>query len=135
MGNPSLKLAKKKAWTEFSRYIRLRDCLKTTGNRDEGKCVTCNQTREYKNLQAGHFIGGRNNAVLFQEEGVHAQCYSCNAKHIGNGKPIEYWLFMEKTYGREVIDRLIHESKQTVIHKWPYYVELAQTYKQRADAL
>lgn len=132
---PSLKSIKKKAWDQFSIYIRTRDCLATTGHADEGICVTCREVKPFKNLQAGHFIGGRNNAVLFQERGVHAQCYSCNAKHIGNGRPIEYWLYMEQTYGREVIDELVAESRKTVIRKIHDYIELREHYKVATEKL
>src|ERR1700676_924657 len=106
---------KKKAWKEFSIYIRTRDCLITTGDPNQGICVTCNRQFGFKQLQAGHWIGGRNNAVLFSEQGVHAQCGGCNGPLDGN--PIKYWLYMEKAYGRKVMDKLILESNQTVIYK------------------
>ncbi len=90
---------KKKVWTEFSKYIRLRDS-------DENgwcKCCTCDYREHWKNFQAGHFIAGRNNSILFEETCVHAQCRRCNYNE-GNGP--EYFIFMENTYGRDEIDRL-----------------------------
>lgn len=68
------KRAKNRAWKWFSLYIRARDCIKTTGSISRGKCVTCGKEFNFKDLQAGHFVQGRNNAVLFNELGVNAQC-------------------------------------------------------------
>lgn len=108
--------AKQAAWKAFSEYIRARD----------GRCVTCT-TGEAQ--QAGHFIDGRHNAVLFQERGVHGQCYHCNVGLKGN--KIQYWLFMERTYGREVIDELITESQQTVQYKEFQFKEIEEKYKEK----
>lgn len=112
--------AKKRAWDAFSLYIRTRD----------GHCVTCPTGSAQ---HAGHFIDGRHNAVLFSEEGVHGQCYHCNVGLKGN--KLEYWLFMEKKYGRKAIDRLMAESKQTVIYKEWQFEEIAQLYKNKLKEL
>ena len=84
---PSISKAKKKAWEWFSKYIRLRDALLTTGTKDRARCITCN--KEYPAfgvgcLQAGHFIPGRANAVLYNEDACYAQCYNCNINLGGN---------------------------------------------------
>jgi hypothetical protein len=88
-------------------------------------------------IQAGHFLPGRLNAVLFSEEGVHGQCLGCNGNPpMGKGgNRIEYWLYMEKTYGRKLIDRLIAESKQTVIYKVQDYQKIAEEYKEKCAQL
>lgn len=131
-----LKPHKDKAWNAFSLFIRTRDSLKTTGGLDECICVTC--ARRYPRLgvgciQAGHFIGGRTNSVLFSEKGVHGQCGACNnGVYARNNKSgIAYYQFMEKTYGRETIDRLILESNQTVIYKAWQYDEIREKYKNK----
>ncbi len=78
----SKKQMKDKAWQSFSRYIRLRDCILTTGTKDEGVCFTCKDRLPINKLQAGHLVDGRTDAVLFDENNVKAQCYACNvAKH------------------------------------------------------
>jgi hypothetical protein len=66
-----LSTVKKKAWAAFSEYVRTRDCLRTTGCASFGLCITCGKRNHFKLLQAGHFIAGRHNAVLFSEKGVH----------------------------------------------------------------
>ena len=45
---------KKIAWKEFSSYIRLKQCIKTTGEIDTGICYTCGRTFSIDKLQAGH---------------------------------------------------------------------------------
>lgn len=104
---PSLTSAKKKAWDSFSLYIRTRDSLKTTGTLDRCVCVTCG--RSYPRLgvgciQAGHFIASRVNSILFDERGTNGQCYSCNVGR--GGAHVEYFVWMEQNYGRDVIDEL-----------------------------
>lgn len=101
VSKPSVAKLKKKVWEVFSRYIRTRDCLLTTGTRDEGRCFTCNALHPFKELQAGHFIPGRHNGILFDERGVHAQCYHCNVGLKGN--PIKYFRLMQQVYGETVI--------------------------------
>lgn len=100
----SLKTAKKKCWAEFSKYIRTRDCLKTDGTPFAGNCVTCGRRYMFHELQAGHFLSGRGNSILFEETNCHAQCYGCNVMKHGNLE--NYYPYMLKTYGEDEIDRL-----------------------------
>lgn len=71
--------------------------------------------------------------MLFSEEGVHGQCAGCNIYLHGN--KLQYWLFMEKTYGRATIERLILESKQIIKYTASDYDEIAQTYEKKLDEL
>jgi hypothetical protein len=75
---------KDRAWETFSQYIRLRDCLLTTGTKTHGKCISCGDTFPFEKLQAGHFVPGRTNNILFDEEIVHSQCSYCNNALEGN---------------------------------------------------
>ena len=98
----SITALKKKAWAELSKAIRME-----AADDDGGyvECVTCKRVRHFKdNMHAGHFIDSRANAILFDERGIHPQCYGCNV--LCNGQKDEYWVFMEQHYGREVIDEL-----------------------------
>jgi hypothetical protein len=73
------------------------------------RCITCGVRKYYKELQAGHFIPGRHNAILFDERGVHPQCFHCNMSvAVGglNGNPRKYDAFMRKTYGDGVVAEL-----------------------------
>jgi Bacteriophage Lambda NinG protein len=101
----------KKFWKVFSEYIRLRDCLETTGTAEEGTCCTCHKRYPLKQLQAGHFISRTHKSIVYDERNVHAQCVGCNMFKAGNIP--EYWLFMEGKYGRGVIDELLNLKSQT----------------------
>lgn len=129
--------AKDKAWAEFSRFIRIRDCLRFTGDPTLGKCVTCDREYPFKQLQAGHFIQGRGNAVLFDERLVYSQCVGCNGNPpIGKGgNYVEYFVFMEKEWGREMIDEFRALKHKTVIYKIPDYERMAEEFKEKTNTL
>jgi len=79
-------------------------------------CCTC--AREYPAFgkgcaQAGHYVPGRRNAVLYQEKGCHAQCFNCNVRLKSN--PIEYRIFMDEKYGTG--ERLRQEALRYVTVK------------------
>lgn len=101
---------KKKIWPLFSQYIRVRDCLKTTGCAAFGLCITCGKRYHIKLLQAGHFILGRHNSNLFSFEGTHAQCYNCNINLRGN--TLEYRRQIIKLYGEGADVELEKEARQ-----------------------
>jgi hypothetical protein len=119
----SLGKLKKKVWALCSKYIR----LKYADEYGREKCTTCNEVKHWKEMQAGHFAPGRNNAILFDHRGIHPQCYACNiCKH---GNLIEYYDFMLKTYGQEIVDdlkRLQHTSKQFTLQE---LLDLEEFYK------
>ena len=118
----NLKTIKAKAWKEFSRYIR----LKYADENGYSNCVTCGVNKHYKDLQAGHFMAGRTNSILFYEKGVHPQCRRCNYNE-GNG--VEYFIFMEKTYGRDEIDNQRILRHQILKRSYDDYQELYDKYK------
>lgn len=128
-----LKRAKTKAWAAFSLFIRTRDCLRFTGDPENGICVTCKRPYPLKKLQAGHFIAGRTNAVLFDEDAVYSQCYGCN---IGRGgSHVEYFVFMEEEVGRERIEELRKKRHETVKFKKEDYEQIRELYQSKLEAL
>lgn len=89
---PTVSKAKKMAWKAFSEYIRQK-------NADEYglvQCVTCAWRGPWQEAQAGHFIDGRNNSVLYHEGLVHPQCVRCNL--FLNGNKVKYTVFMAHKY-------------------------------------
>lgn len=125
--------AKDKAWTAFSIYIRTRDCLRFKNDPENGICVTCKREFPFKKLQAGHFIAGRGNAVLFDERQVYAQCYGCNVGR--GGAHVEYFVFIEQEWGREKIDEFRRMKNSTVIYKEYDFVLLEQDFKDKTAKL
>jgi hypothetical protein len=114
---------KKKAWTEYSKYIRIRDALRTTGTVEKAICCSCGRLYPAFGLgclQAGHFIPGRRNSILFEPACVHAQCYNCNTTLKGNWPG--YYEFMLKHYGQDMIDHLL-ALKHKVRKFKPYELE------------
>lgn len=99
-----IKWHKDRAWIAFSKFIRLRDCLITMGSKEQGKCVTCETVKSFKEGQAGHFLAGRGNSILFEETNCHFQCYRCNV--MNHGEQFIYGKKMLKMYGQKEIDRL-----------------------------
>lgn len=113
-------------WRAFSRYIRRRDCLMTTGDPTQGRCVTCGKVYDYRDLQAGHYVPGRRNSIKFDDRNCHAQCVGCNIW--GRGQGAKYHEFMLKTYGQDVIDELWY--KNSCYRKW-----LESEHREEADRL
>ena len=124
---------KKKAWKAFRDWIILRDALSTTKTPYEVICCTCKKKFPVKGMQAGHYVAGRKNAYLFSEQGVHAQCKSCNIFLHGN--PIEYREFMDNKYG--ITERLLEENKrwETKIYIQQDYIDIEQKYKEKLKEL
>ena len=89
---------KKDLWKLFSIFIRLRD----TDKNGWGYCKTCQRTIFWKRGQAGHFLPGRTNTILFHEDLTHLQCYHCNIHLRGNSR--EYDKFMRKKYGNKKVE-------------------------------
>lgn len=142
-----IKKLKDELWDLFSLFIRLRDCLATCGgetiqverkNGDiedilVGLCFTCDRKYPLTKLQAGHFIPGRHNANLYDEKGCHAQCYGCNCGQ--KGMPVEYFMRMEKKYGREVIDQLYDQDKADRKFSKEEYIEMIGIYRMKVAEL
>ncbi len=109
-----LKPTKARAWAIFSIYIRLRDCESYQHAGMFAPCVTCGKLTHFKQLQAGHFLSGRGNAVLFDEDLVHAQCQQCNIFKHGNSDG--YWPYVVKTYGWDATNEML--KKKQLIKKY-----------------
>lgn len=115
--------AKRKAWDAFSKYIRLRDEVQG--------CFTCGVVKPYKQMQAGHWIPGRHNSILFDERGYHAQCYHCNIGLKGN--PVVYYDRMLKDYGVEVCNELKRIDKIIIQYKVIDFLGIEQKYSDLVD--
>ena len=113
---------KAKAWTLFSQWIRRRDANKA----GFVNCVTCGKLMcwEKDGAQAGHFIAGRTLSILFDPRNCHTQCYGCNVGR--GGSYVEYFIYMENRYGREVIDELRYLKNQSRKYSIQEYEELIQ---------
>ncbi|MBC96396.1 MAG: hypothetical protein CME63_01495 [Halobacteriovoraceae bacterium] len=122
---PKLGSLKTKAWKLLSEIIR-REAADENGICE---CVTCHKREHWKRMQAGHFVPGRTNSILFEEIGIHVQCVKCNVMLSGNLIP--YYEFMEEKYGRHVIAHLKELRGQTRKISVPEYQAMIEEYKER----
>lgn len=112
----------------FSLYIRMRDCLLTTGSLEYGECITCDFSGHISQLDAGHFRP-KHSGNYFSERGVHAQCRKCN--RYSGGKPLEYRRQIIKLYGEGVDLELEEEARQIRKFTIPELEEMKRDYKER----
>ena len=136
MKNKGIKYWKKKAWDQFSLYVRVRDAIRTTGGVVNCVCCSCGRVKKAFGvgcIQAGHFIPGRKNAVLFSEIGVHGQCSYCNGSDFGGlkGNWPSYYEFMLKHYSQDVINDLLIVAKQVKKYSPVDLEEMRDEYRRR----
>jgi NinG protein len=105
---PTLAKLKKRAWALLSEVVR-REAADELGG---VACFTCGTVHDWRDIQAGHAIGGRNGAVLFDEELIRPQDVRCNIMLRGN-------------YG-EFIPRLLREY--TIKHQWSVSLDTAMNW-------
>ena len=130
---PSKKTVKNRAWRAFSKYIRLRDCLRTTGTLIHGKCITCEKLLSITFCDAGHFISRRHNSTLFDEMNCHVQCRYCNRYLDGN--LLEYRRQIVKLYGAGADTELEKKAKEVTKYSVEDLTELAKGYKIKIEEL
>lgn len=114
MKNLKINALKKRVWRVFARYIKARDA----DRHGIIKCCTCPKRLRWDDAQmhAGHFIGGRSNAVLFDETIVHGQCSGCNLFH--GGRPWDYEQFMMKNYGLDYLTLEEVKARRNMVKRY-----------------
>ena len=130
------KKAKDKAWSAFSKYIRLRDALRTTGSTETCVCCTCGNVKPTLGkhcIHAGHWLGGRNGKNLFEENAVHGQCSGCNL--FGGGKQYAYEQYMIDNYGHEEMDRITLQANTPYTYSLDEFAEITAKYTALAEEL
>ena len=120
--------AEKKAWREFSLFIRARD-----NNGGYFRCPTCGRTLPIEQADAGHYITRARKSVMFNEHNVHAQCRKCNRFEEGNHFLYRKWL-VEK-YGEEEIIDLEKRAKQSTGLTTAELLFMAKEFKTRTKAI
>lgn len=126
---PTLKGLKAKAWKLFSEWVRRKDA-------DEGgseRCFTCGVPKHWKELQCGHAIPGRHNAVLLDEEICRPQCPRCNVWMGGNYPIFTTKLIKEK--GMDWWENKLSGARAIVKLTRGDYEGLIEMYKKKLEAL
>lgn len=120
-----------RAWWWFSKYIRLRDCLRTTGNPEIFKCCSCWAITHFSKWDAGHFISRSYKQTKFDERNVYAQCQKCNR--------YQQWCWDQmydlilRLHGQSVIDELL--QKRSEITKYIDYSMLSDHFRELFNSL
>jgi hypothetical protein len=130
------KKAKDAAWTAFSRYIRLRDAIRTTGSTEFCVCVTCGKTKPTFGkgcIHSGHWLGGRKGKNLFSELGVNGQCAGCNL--FGAGMQVAYTAWMTEHHGHEIMDAIVLQANTPYKYTVDELVAIRAEYEAKAEEL
>lgn len=125
--------AKRTAWRWFSKYIRLRDALATTGSPDYCKCITCDEVKPSDQIEAGHMIPGRTNGILFDETIVFGQCKTCNGPN--GGEKQAYRLKMVERHGQDWYELKVSARKGAVQLTDFDYRQIADEYRKKYNKL
>ena len=88
-------------------------------------------------MQAGHFVAGRTNSILFDERGIRVQCRSCNVFRYGEA--LKFLIQLEKEMGineaRKLRDALIVLKNRPKRMFLSDYEELIEEYKHKIKKL
>ena len=126
----SIRKLKKECWDLFSRYIRMRDCLRTTGTLEHGKCISCGDLKPINQCDAGHFINRWYGSTFFDERNVHLQCKRCN----NMGETLKYRRAIIRLYGEgidvELEDKATEEKHFTLSELEEFKESLKQKIKE-----
>ena len=111
---------------DAAKELQLLVRLKAADDNGYVSCVTCGETRHYKDgMQGGHYIPRGKTATKILEENVHPQCVSCN-KYRAEAAKIAYTRWMDNYYGPEFVKELEEMAKQP--KKW-YRAEVEEIIK------
>jgi hypothetical protein len=117
-------ILKDKAWTVFSKYIRLRDPY----------CVTClEEGKQVISENAGHFY---HNCLDFHEDNVNGQCVRCNKWLSGNLSIYSNYLL--RKLGQQRFDELYilhYRDMKSQKREAEYYKEIIDTYEKKIEEL
>lgn len=125
---------KAKTWEAFSLYVRLRDAYFTTGTITHCRCISCGEIYPFEQMHAGHFVGGRGNAVLFDQEICNAQCAVCNTHLGGNPGGYEQGL-LQRGYTDEDLEAMRRKRHQTVKFTRAHLIWMREDYQRRVQQI
>lgn len=119
----SISKLKKDLDTWFSRWVRLRD----SDEYGNGKCITCEATKHWKEAHAGHGISRGVLITRFDERNVHLQCAGCNA--FRGGEQYLYSLEVDRRYGAGTWEELMSMRHLSTKLDRAWYIEKIDYYK------
>lgn len=129
MNGKSLPKLKAELQEVFNKFIRLRD-----QKNGVFKCISCQNVKLTKQMNAGHFhSAGNNEALRYCETNVNGQCISCNLHKQGN--LLGYQEGLAKKYGPYVLSHLeIRRHNKSKMGKFEHEL-LIKEYKAKVKEL
>lgn len=124
-GHDARRIAKARAWTQFSMFIRLRDADAF----GRVQCITCQRSGPWKQFDAGHYLTRAKESTLFDEHNVHAQCKGCN--RFQGGKFFEHEQAIVRKYGALELIRLKNKAGQECKRTLFDYQTIEKNYAER----
>lgn len=99
-------------------------------------CVTCGKIGAWnsgiKGMHTGHFLAGRGNSILFEDDNVAPQCSGCN--YYGSGEQQLFRKWMIAVRGMETVERLERLKATTTQFTREELVDMRIAFKARLDA-
>ena len=127
---PTLAKLKKVGWKLLSECIR-REAADHSGY---VRCFTCDWVGLWnRGAQAGHAIGGRHGAVLFDQDIIRPQCKRCNVFLRGNYGVFALRLIQEN--GETWYARKLSDSHKVVKYSRVDLLSLIEEYKARLSRI
>ena len=106
----TLPALKKRVWKLMSEWVRRR----AADEHGIAECYTCGDTYDWRDLHAGHLVGGRTGSVLLEADGIRPQCVRCNIFLAGNHAI--FALKLADELGRARVDELLELRHR--VKKW-----------------
>ena len=89
----------------YSQYIRLK-----YSNKEQVSCITCGVIKNWKEMDAGHYISRSYKSTRYYDKNVHPQCYKCN--RFNEGMKDVYALKLIELYGKGILEELNEKKNQ-----------------------
>lgn len=108
---------------EFSYYVRRKDADKI-GN---VSCYTCGEKKNWREVDAGHFVKRQHRYTRWDERNVKPQCRRDNL--FMGGRQDDFAKSIIKEYGQEVFEELMQKKYQTFKVRRDWLEEKIEFYK------
>jgi hypothetical protein len=99
-------------WPKFSIMVR----KEGTDENGVGFCFSCGKEIHWRNGDAGHWLAGRGNYILFHPYAVHLQCKPCNGGFMNSApKNVQqrYDGHMVAQYGKKITDEIRQKNRKS----------------------
>lgn len=119
---------KKKLDSLWSEWIRRKDAKDGIAT-----CVTCRNSKPWKEMQCGHFVSRVHLATRWMEQNTAVQCGACNVLKRGN--MVEYAVWMNENWGWLTVEELVRLKHTTVKHTRADYLRMIADVEEKLKGL